>query len=104
MSFRVELLVSLKEGLLDPQGHAIEGALPALGWDNVGGVTVGKYVRLDVEAESEEAARRQVTQMAERFLTNPVIEDYRIIGVIGSEPSENGSHPSEAGSNGEVPG
>ena len=75
MPFRVELLVSLKEGLLDPQGQAIEGALPALGWDNVGGVMVGKYVRLDVEAESEEAARRQVTQMAERFLTNPVIED-----------------------------
>ena len=89
MPFRVELLVSLKDGLLDPQGQAIEGALPALGWDNVGAVTVGKYVRLDIEAESEDAARRQVSQMAERFLTNPVIEDYRILEVLG--PSENGS-------------
>ena len=101
MPFRVELLVSLKEGLLDPQGQAIEGALPALGWDNVGAVTVGKYVRLDIEAESEDAARRQVTQMAERFLTNPVIEDYRILEVFG--PSENG--PAEIdGSNGDATG
>ena len=79
--FRARVLVSLKEGLLDPQGKAIEGALPALGWDNVGRVGVGKYLRLEVDAESEEAARRQVQQMANRFLTNPVIEDYAILEV-----------------------
>ena|SRR5438093_11642413 len=101
MPFRVELLVSLKEGLLDPQGQAIEGALPALGWDNVGAVTVGKYVRLDIEAESEDAALRQVTQMAERFLTNPVIEDYRILEVFG--PSEDGSGEVDV-SNGDATG
>jgi phosphoribosylformylglycinamidine synthase PurS subunit len=93
--FHARLLVSLKEGLLDPQGKAVEGALPALGWDNVGHVTVGKYLRLDVDAETEEAARTQLHQMAERFLTNPVIEDYAILDVQAeaeeSVPASGGS-------------
>ena len=84
MRFRVQLLMSLKDGLLDPQGKAIEGALPALGWDNVGAVAVGKYLRFDVEAESEEVARKQVFQMAERFLSNPVIEDFVVLEVAGA--------------------
>ena len=91
MRFHVRLLVSLKEGLLDPQGKAIEGALPALGWDNVGSVGVGKYLRLDVEAESEEVARKQVQQMAERFLTNPVIEDYAILEVASESDDAEGA-------------
>ena len=84
----MRLLVSLKEGLLDPQGKAIEGALPALGWDNVGDVGVGKYLRFDIDAESEEAAREQVHRMADQFLTNPVIEDYAILEVRGEDAEE----------------
>jgi phosphoribosylformylglycinamidine synthase len=84
--YRVRLLVSLKEGLLDPQGKAVEAALPALGWENVRRVSVGKYIGLEVDAESEEAARKQVQQMADRFLTNPVIEDYSILDVA-QEPA-----------------
>ena len=91
MRFHVRLVVSLKEGLLDPQGKAIEGALPASGWDNVGSVGVGKYLRLDVEAESEEVARKQVQQMAERFLTNPVIEDYAILEVASESDDAEGA-------------
>ena len=87
MRFRVRLLVSLKEGLLDPQGKAVESALPALGWDNVSDVGVGKYLRFEVEAEGEEAARKQAEQMANRFLTNPVIEDHTILEVERSEPA-----------------
>jgi phosphoribosylformylglycinamidine synthase subunit PurS len=86
--FHVRLVVSLKEGLLDPQGKAVEGALPALGWDNVRRVSVGKYIRLDVEAPSEQVARQQVQQMAERFLTNPVIEDYAILQVARAEEED----------------
>ena len=81
MRYDVRLVVSLKGGLLDPQGKAVEGALPALGWENVGRVGVGKYIRLEIDAESEEAARKQIQQMADRFLTNPVIEDYAILDV-----------------------
>ena len=69
----------LKPGLLDPQGKAIEGSLPALGWTNVSGVRVGKHVELSIEASSEEAARAQVEEMAHRLLSNPVIEDFQVI-------------------------
>ncbi|MDP9296892.1 MAG: phosphoribosylformylglycinamidine synthase subunit PurS [Actinomycetota bacterium] len=79
MKLRFEVVVSLKPGLLDPQGKAVEGSLPAMGWTNVSGVRVGKVVELTVEADDEQAARVQVEAMAERLLSNPVIEDYRIL-------------------------
>ena len=85
MRFDVRLVVSLKDGLLDPQGKAVEGALPALGWSNVDHVKVGKYLELHVEADDEAAARAQVEQMAVRFLTNPVIEDFTVLDVAAAE-------------------
>jgi phosphoribosylformylglycinamidine synthase len=78
---RFEVLVSLKPGLLDPQGKAVEAALPALGWTNVTGVRVGKHIELTVEATSDEQARAQVEEMAVRLLSNPVIETFRILTV-----------------------
>lgn len=79
MKFQLQVVVSLKPGLLDPQGKAIEGSLPAMGWANVSNVRVGKQVELTVEAESEKAAREQVEEMARRLLSNPVIEDFQIL-------------------------
>jgi phosphoribosylformylglycinamidine synthase len=79
MKFQLQVVVSLKPGLLDPQGKAIEGSLPAMGWANVSNVRVGKQVELTVEAETEEAAREQVEEMARRLLSNPVIEDFQIL-------------------------
>ena len=79
MRFTFEVLVRLKPGLLDPQGKAVEGALPAMGWMNVSDVRVGKHVELVVEADTEDAARAQVEDMAHRLLSNPVIEDFRIL-------------------------
>ena len=81
MRFEAEVLVTLKPGLADPQGKAVEGALPALGWTNVSGVRVGKHLHLEVDGASEDAVRRQIEAMAERFLSNPVIEDARIVEV-----------------------
>ena len=78
MNFRFEVLVSLKEGLLDPQGKTVQDALPTLGWPNVTGVRVGKHIELSLDAEDEAAARRQVGEMAERFLSNPVIEEFTV--------------------------
>jgi phosphoribosylformylglycinamidine synthase len=77
--YAFEVLVRLKPGLLDPQGKAVEGSLPALGWTNVTDVRVGKHVELSVEAESEDAARAQVEEMARRLLSNPVIEDFHVV-------------------------
>jgi phosphoribosylformylglycinamidine synthase len=79
--FAVEVLVTLKPGLADPQGKAVEGSLPSLGWTNVSGVRVGKHIRLDVEATSEDDVRSQVEAMADRLLSNPVIEESRILEV-----------------------
>jgi phosphoribosylformylglycinamidine synthase subunit PurS len=79
VTFVFEVLVTLKPGLSDPQGKAVEGSLPALGWTNVRDVHVGKHIRLSVDASDEAAARAQVHEMAERLLSNPVIEDYRIL-------------------------
>ena len=82
MRFRAQVVVSLKDGLLDPQGKAVEGSLPAMGWTNVSEVRVGRYVELDVEARDHAQAVSQVHAMAERLLSNPVIETFRIVQVI----------------------
>ena len=79
MTFVFEVLVTLKPGLSDPQGKAVEGSLPALGWINVHDVHVGKHIRVSVDAADEAAARAQVDEMARRLLSNPVIEEYRIL-------------------------
>jgi phosphoribosylformylglycinamidine synthase subunit PurS len=88
MRFEAEVLVTLKPGLADPQGKAVEGALPALGWTNVSAVRIGKHVRLELEAENPEAARSQVEEMATRLLSNPVIEDATIDGLNALEAGE----------------
>ena len=88
MRFEAEVLVTLKPGLADPQGKAVEGALPALGWTNVSAVRIGKHVRLELEAESAEAARAQLEEMASRLLSNPVIEDAEVNGLVPLEIRE----------------
>jgi phosphoribosylformylglycinamidine synthase len=77
--YTFEVLVRLRPGLLDPQGKAVEGSLPALGWTNVSGVRVGRHVELTIEAEDEGTARSQVEEMARGLLSNPVIEDFQIL-------------------------
>jgi phosphoribosylformylglycinamidine synthase subunit PurS len=70
---RVRVLIRPKAGILDPQGQAVERALPALGFTGVANVHVGRLVELDVK----DAA--QLPSMCERLLTNPLIEDYEIV-------------------------
>ena len=79
MRHRFEVVISLRPGLLDPQGKAVEGSLPAMGWTNVSDVRIGKHVVLTVEADSRDAAREQVEDMTRRLLSNPVIEDFTIL-------------------------
>jgi phosphoribosylformylglycinamidine synthase len=70
---RARVLVRPKSGILDPQGQAVERALPALGFTGVRNVHVGRLIELDVEDPS------QLPQMCERLLSNPLIEDYSIV-------------------------
>jgi phosphoribosylformylglycinamidine synthase subunit PurS len=69
----------LKSGLADPQGKAVEDALPTMGWTGVDDVRVGRHVELTVDAETEAQARARVEEIAERLLSNPVIEEHRIL-------------------------
>ncbi|MDP8956130.1 MAG: phosphoribosylformylglycinamidine synthase subunit PurS [Actinomycetota bacterium] len=78
MKYEFEVVVSLKDDLLDPQGKTIEEALPTLGWNGVSDVRVGKSITLTVEAESDDAAEELVSDMAEKFLSNPVIERFHV--------------------------
>ena len=71
----MQVEVSLREGVADPQGATIERSLPHLGFDGVKGVRVGKSIRFDIDAADEAAARAEVDDLCRRFLTNPVIED-----------------------------
>jgi phosphoribosylformylglycinamidine synthase PurS subunit len=80
-TFTFEVLVTLKDGLSDPQGKAVESALPSLGWTNVRHVRVGKHIKPEVEADDEASALEQVRGMAVRLLSNPVIEDYQVLEV-----------------------
>jgi phosphoribosylformylglycinamidine synthase subunit PurS len=68
----------LKPGIADPQGQTIEKALPALGYDGVSQVRVGKQIHLDVEAQDPNEAKTRVLEMCERLLANPVIEAYEV--------------------------
>ncbi len=72
---RIAIDVLLKPEILDPQGRAVERALPGLGFDGVGHVRVGKHLELDVEAGTDELPAL-VDKMCADFLTNPVIETY----------------------------
>ena len=78
MIFDCHVDVQLRPGIADPQGSTIEKALPALGFEGVAGVRVGKSVKFQVEAPDEAAARSQIEDICDRFLTNPMIEDATI--------------------------
>lgn len=69
---RVRVLIRPKQGILDPQGIAVEQALPALGFEGVSGVHVGRLIELDVPDPE------RLPEMCERLLANPLVEDYEI--------------------------
>jgi phosphoribosylformylglycinamidine synthase PurS subunit len=78
MRFSVLVETRPRVGVADPEGATIERSLPALGFEGVSGVRVGKAFRFTLEAEDAAAARAQVADMCQRFLTNPVIEDAEV--------------------------
>jgi phosphoribosylformylglycinamidine synthase len=70
---KARVLIRPKEGILDPQGQAVERALPALGFEGVEHVRIGRMVELEVEDPA------RLDEMCERLLTNPLIEDYEVV-------------------------
>lgn len=75
---KARVTVTLKNGVLDPQGKAIEGALGSLGFSGVNGVRQGKVFDIELTATDAEAAKTELEAMAARLLANTVIENYRV--------------------------
>jgi phosphoribosylformylglycinamidine synthase subunit PurS len=73
---KVRVYVTLKSGVLDPAGKAVEGGLRSLGFDEVKGVRLGKYIELELDEIGD--SRTRIDQMCKKLLANTVIEDYRI--------------------------
>ncbi|HUF69327.1 MAG TPA: phosphoribosylformylglycinamidine synthase subunit PurS [Longimicrobiales bacterium] len=76
--YDIEVRISPRQGLLDPQGKAIHSALHSLEFDEVESVRVGRLLRLKLLADSTEGARAAADDMCRKLLANPVTEDYEI--------------------------
>lgn len=75
---QARVFVTLKRGVLDPQGKAVARSLGTLGYDEVSDVRLGKYIEVQLEGDDVEVARQRVAEMCRRLLANTVIEDFRI--------------------------
>jgi phosphoribosylformylglycinamidine synthase len=76
MRFVAQVKVTLKRSILDPQGSAVKRALHAMSYDNVLDVRIGKHIEVTLTADSAESAQRQVREITDKLLANPVIEDF----------------------------
>lgn len=79
MHYYVHVAIERKEAILDPQGKAAHHALDSLGLKDITDARIGKFVRLDVEADSPEQANAAAREASEKLLANPIMETYRII-------------------------
>ncbi len=74
---KAKIYISLKEGILDPQGKAVEQALAVLGFKDVTGVRIGKYLEIILNPKQTESIDKSIQDMCEKLLANTVIETYR---------------------------
>jgi phosphoribosylformylglycinamidine synthase len=75
---RASIIITPKKAVLDPQGKTVAGALEHMGYQGVKDVRVGKYLEIELAGLDREVARRELDEACHRFLSNPVIEDYRL--------------------------
>ena len=75
---KAKIIITLKNGVLDPQGKAIEGALRGLGFEGVSDVRQGKEIELNLDESDEASARAKAEEMCKKLLANPVMENYAI--------------------------
>ncbi len=76
---KAKIIITPKKAVLDPQGKTVQNALEHMGYQGVSAVHVGKYIEIDlVPGTDKEVARKAVDEASHRFLSNPIIEDYRL--------------------------
>ena len=76
---KVKVIVTLKNGVLDPQGKAIQQTLNGMGFSNVKDVRQGKYFDIDIDESDEQKAKQSAEEICKKLLANQVIEDFKII-------------------------
>lgn len=74
---KVKVYITLKKGVLDPQGKTVEDALHSMGFKEAHSLRIGKYMEMELNGSSREDAEERVGEMCNKLLANPVIEDYR---------------------------
>jgi len=75
---KAKIIITPKKAVLDPQGKTVQGALAQMGYHGINAVHVGKYLEIDLAGSDKEAARKELAEASHRFLSNPVIEDFRL--------------------------
>jgi len=75
--FEAKIYITFKEGVVDPQGITIKGALESLGYKGISNVRMGKYIQMKLNTQDKEKAESDLEKMCAKLLANPVIEDYR---------------------------
>lgn len=79
LTMKAKIIITPKKAVLDPQGKTVQSALEHMGYAGIQGVHVGKYIEIDLAPGSDrEAARKALDEASHRFLSNPIIEDYRL--------------------------
>ena len=76
---KIKVIVTLKSGVLDPQGKAIQQTLNGMGFANIKDVRQGKYFDIDVDESDEQKAKKSAEEICKKLLANQVIEDFKII-------------------------
>ena len=75
---KAKIIVSPKKAVLDPQGKTVQNALEHMGYKGVQAVHVGKYLEIELGGSDKEGARKAISEACQKFLTNPVIEDFQL--------------------------
>jgi phosphoribosylformylglycinamidine synthase PurS subunit len=75
---KAKIIITPKKAVLDPQGKTVQNALAHMGYDGIGAVHVGKYLEVELTGTDRERARKDLDEACHKFLSNPVIEDYRL--------------------------
>jgi len=77
---KAKIIITPKKAVVDPQGKTVKGALEQMGYKSIGAVHVGKYLEIELaeDGQPKEAIRKQLDEACHRFLSNPVIEDYKL--------------------------
>lgn len=78
-SYKAKIKITLRKGILDVQGKAVEQALHSMDYDIMTNVRIGKYVELDITAQNDGQAEEFVREACEKLIANPIVEDYEIV-------------------------